>query len=86
MVVNSADEDLLVYIGDGISDRCPVRYADVIFAKRSLIVYCQKENITYHEFKDFNDVRMRLEVLIAQKRKRQRREAVMARRDVFLRG
>lgn len=86
MLVTSADNDVLVYIGDGISDRCPVRYADVVFARRSLVAYCQKENITYHTFQQFDDVRARLESLANEKRLRQRREAAMARRAVFLQG
>ncbi len=47
LVTLSGDEDMIVYIGDGISDRCPVRYADIVFAKDKLIAYCQEENITY---------------------------------------
>ena len=82
----SADDDIIVYVGDGISDRCPVRYADIVFAKGQLIRYCQAHNVTYHEFRDFDDVRRRLEVILRQKRIRKRREAEMARRDVFAQG
>ena len=86
MITRSADEDVLVYIGDGISDRCPVRYADIVFARRSLIGYCQEQNITYHTFRDFADVRARVEPLLKRKRPAHRREAVMARRDAFRQG
>jgi len=82
----SGDDDIIVYIGDGISDRCPVRYADIVFAKGSLIRYCQDQNVTYHEFRDFTDVMSRLEVLLQRKRIRKRREAEMARREVFSQG
>ena len=82
----SADDDIIVYIGDGFSDRCPVRYADIVFAKRSLITYCQGQNITYHAFQTFDDVRQRLESLVEGKHLRSRREAAMARRDVFKSG
>jgi 2,3-diketo-5-methylthio-1-phosphopentane phosphatase len=82
----SADEDVIVYIGDGISDRCPIRYADIIFAKKGLIAYCQELNITYHEFKNFGDVRERFELILQRKRIKQRREAMMARREVFMQG
>ena len=82
----SGDDDIIVYIGDGISDRCPVRYADIVFAKGRLIRYCQEQNITYHEFRTFVDVRGRLEVILQQKRIRKRREAEMARRDAFAQG
>jgi 2,3-diketo-5-methylthio-1-phosphopentane phosphatase len=82
----SADDDIIVYIGDGISDRCPVRYADIVFAKGSLIRYCQEQNVTYHEFKDFDDVIRRLELILQRKRIKKRREAEMARREVFAQG
>lgn len=82
----SGDDDIIVYIGDGISDRCPVRYADIVFAKGRLIRYCQDQNISYHEFRTFADVRGRLEMILQQKRIRKRREAEMARRDVFAQG
>jgi 2-hydroxy-3-keto-5-methylthiopentenyl-1-phosphate phosphatase len=82
----SGDDDVIVYIGDGTSDRCPVRYADIVFAKGGLIRYCQEQNVTYHEFHDFTDVMNRLEVLLQRKRIRKRREAEMARREVFSQG
>lgn len=80
----SADEDIIVYVGDGLSDRCPVRYADLVFAKESLIPYCQSQNISYFEYRHFHDVQQRLARIIQQKRIKKRREAVMARRDAFL--
>ena len=82
----SSDDDIIVYVGDGFSDRCPVRFADIVFAKRSLIAYCQEQNITHHAFQTFHDVRQRLEALLGGRRVTSRREAVMARRDVFKRG
>lgn len=86
LVTLSGDEDIIVYVGDGISDRCPVRYADIVFAKSGLLVYCQKQNITYHEFRHFGDVHARLESILHQRRIRKRREAEMARRDLFMQG
>ena len=86
MLTRSSDVDVIVYIGDGISDRCPVRYADIVFAKRDLIKYCQQENISYFEFSTFRDVQQRLEQLLSKKRIKKRREAEMARRDVFMQG
>jgi 2,3-diketo-5-methylthio-1-phosphopentane phosphatase len=82
----SGDDDIIVYVGDGISDRCPIRYADIVFAKKSLISYCQQQNISYHEFRHFGDVRSRLEQLLQRKRIKKRREAEMARREVFSQG
>lgn len=86
MLALSAEDDIIVYVGDGISDRCPVRYADIVFAKKGLIKYCQQENISYFEFSNFRDVQGRLELLLTKTRIRKRREAEMARRDVFMQG
>ena len=86
MLNTSADEDVIVYIGDGYSDRCPVRYADFVFAKRQLIKYCQQQNITFFEFHHFGDVQAKLEEILQRKRIRHRQEAAMARREVFVQG
>jgi 2,3-diketo-5-methylthio-1-phosphopentane phosphatase len=86
MLNTSADEDVIVYIGDGYSDRCPVRYADFVFAKRQLIKHCQQQNITFFEFNYFGDVQVKLEEILQRKRIRCRQEAAMARREVFAQG
>ncbi|RPI05496.1 MAG: 2-hydroxy-3-keto-5-methylthiopentenyl-1-phosphate phosphatase [Ignavibacteriae bacterium] len=82
----SADDDIIVYVGDGYSDRCPVKYADIVFAKQQLIGYCQERNITYFEFKHFGDVQAKMEDIVQRKRLRHRQEAAMARREVFMQG
>jgi len=46
----------IVYIGDGWSDRCPSRHADLLFAKGRLLDFCRSEGIPCSEFRDFNDV------------------------------
>ena len=86
MLIQSADEDIIVYIGDGYSDRCPIQFADIVFAKRHLIKYCQRQNITYHEFRHFGDIQKELEQVLQRKRIRHRQEAAMARREVFAQG
>jgi 2,3-diketo-5-methylthio-1-phosphopentane phosphatase len=86
MLNASADEDVIVYVGDGFSDRCPVRYADFVFAKRHLIKYCQQQNITYFPFSHFGDVQKKLNEILDRKRIRHRQEAAMARREVFIQG
>ncbi|HTP13237.1 MAG TPA: MtnX-like HAD-IB family phosphatase [Bacteroidota bacterium] len=86
MITGSGDDDIIVYAGDGVSDRCAVRYADIVFAKKGLVKYCQDQNISYYEFSDFRDIQRRLETLVGKKRLRKRREAEMARRDAFMQG
>jgi len=92
MLSLSADDDIIIYIGEGYSDRCPVRYADLVFAKDDLLKYCQQENISYFEYRSFADVTDRLKVLLANKNTKKnygikkRRQAQLAAREVFLGG
>jgi len=46
----------IIYIGDGYSDRCPVRYADAVFAKNQLLAYCRQEGIPALEYESFSDI------------------------------
>jgi 2,3-diketo-5-methylthio-1-phosphopentane phosphatase len=50
----------VVFIGDGYSDACAAHSADVLFAKKDLKQYCQKQSIAFHEFGDFFDVARKL--------------------------
>ena len=50
------ENDLIIYIGDGISDYCPVEYCDVIFAKGKLSKYCNQNNIPHYNFNNFFDI------------------------------
>ncbi len=86
VVTQSGDDDVVIYVGDGRSDRCAVGYADIVFARGSLISYCQEKNITYHTFRDFSEVLQRLNGLGETRGLKQRREAAMARRAIFQRG
>jgi 2,3-diketo-5-methylthio-1-phosphopentane phosphatase len=92
MLTISAEEDILVYIGEGYSDRCPARFADIIFAKDELLLYCQQENISYYEYKTFADVQNRLQSLIEKKSSQKRphlhkrRQAELARREIYMGG
>jgi 2-hydroxy-3-keto-5-methylthiopentenyl-1-phosphate phosphatase len=45
-----------VLIGDGRSDQCIARRADYVFAKGSLIRFCETEQIPYIPFESFSDV------------------------------
>jgi 2-hydroxy-3-keto-5-methylthiopentenyl-1-phosphate phosphatase len=86
----SADDDIIVYIGEGYSDRCPARYADVVFAKDDLLTYCQRENISCYEYTNFSDVVQRMSKLLCdpspKRGLRKRRQATVARCDVYLGG
>jgi 2-hydroxy-3-keto-5-methylthiopentenyl-1-phosphate phosphatase len=88
----SSDEDVIIYIGEGYSDRCPARYADIVFAKDELLRYCQQENISFFEYKSFGDIQRRIMTLLDSPKKqgkngiRKRRQAELARREVYIGG
>ena len=46
----------LLYLGDGYSDMCPARHADVLFAKSHLADFCEREALAYHPFQTFADI------------------------------
>jgi 2-hydroxy-3-keto-5-methylthiopentenyl-1-phosphate phosphatase len=50
----------LVYIGDGISDRCAARTADVVFARADLARDLAIDGVPFVPFEDFVEVRRRL--------------------------
>jgi 2,3-diketo-5-methylthio-1-phosphopentane phosphatase len=55
---------IVIYVGDGFSDRCGVREADHVFAKGDLGQYCQEHGIEYRPFDDFRDVLRKVRRLI----------------------
>jgi 2-hydroxy-3-keto-5-methylthiopentenyl-1-phosphate phosphatase len=46
----------VVYVGDGISDRCAAQVADRVFATRGLARYFDERNLPYEPFDDFHDI------------------------------
>jgi 2,3-diketo-5-methylthio-1-phosphopentane phosphatase len=80
----SGEEDVIVYVGDGYSDRCPVEYADIVFARDELQTYCQQKNISYYLFDSFVDVADRLAELLRRRTVRRRRRAEQRRREAFV--
>ncbi|MGB9773423.1 MAG: MtnX-like HAD-IB family phosphatase [Bacteroidota bacterium] len=86
MLAGSGEDDIIVFIGDGKSDQCAVQYADVIFAKRALAQYCNRERIPFYPFQTLHDVVERLEKILARKRLWKRWRAELNRRSVFQQG
>jgi 2-hydroxy-3-keto-5-methylthiopentenyl-1-phosphate phosphatase len=83
MLTHAGEEDVIAYVGEGFSDQCPVRYADIVFAKDSLQTFCQQQNISYYRYESFADVVARLRELLARKRLRKRHRAELLRRELF---
>ena len=85
MLTSAGEEDILCLVGEGFSDQCPARYADIVFAKDGLQTYCQRENISYFPYATFADVTARLRTLASRPRLRPRRRALEERRAAFAR-
>ena len=83
---NSSDDDITIYIGDGLSDTCPVQYTDFIFAKRSLLKYCEKNRISYYPFNNFYDIIPKIEKLVNKRRIKKRHQAELKRKAVYSLG
>ncbi|NUN68254.1 MAG: MtnX-like HAD-IB family phosphatase [Bacteroidetes bacterium] len=84
LLTRSSEQEVIVYIGDGISDRCPVRHADVVFAKDALVAFCETENITFHRFNDFSDVLKVFRPMVESSKPRKRRTAELLRQSVVM--
>jgi HAD superfamily phosphoserine phosphatase-like hydrolase len=83
---NDYDNEISVFIGDGVSDFCGSNYADIVFAKKRLASYCWKNNITYYEYKNFKDIINKLQKLKEIHKLKQRQNAKVLRRDIFFGG
>lgn len=84
MLTMTGDDDFLAYVGDGYSDRCVARYADVVFAKGDLQRFCQESNISHYLYRSFHDVQDRLGELLDRRTLRKRRSAQLLRNQIFL--
>jgi 2-hydroxy-3-keto-5-methylthiopentenyl-1-phosphate phosphatase len=51
----------VVYVGDGISDRCVAGIADLVFARADLARFLTADGVPFLPFEDFVEVRERLE-------------------------
>jgi len=56
LVANLGKGSIVAYVGDGLSDVCPSKRADVVFAKGSLEKYCKKEKMEHISISGLNDV------------------------------
>lgn len=84
IIENSGEDDYTVFIGDGNSDFDAIQYVDFIFAKDSLLRYCEINRITFFPFRDFDDVTVRLVELSSKKRLKKRHQAELKKREAFM--
>lgn len=84
ILTNSSDDEAIVYIGNGFSDRCAVEYSDVVFAKDDLLKYCELQNISYFPFLTFRDVLKKFVKIYNSGGFKKRHRAEMKRREAYL--
>ncbi len=46
----------VLFVGDGLTDRCIAERADIVFAKDDLAEYCSEVMIPYIRYENFNDI------------------------------
>jgi 2,3-diketo-5-methylthio-1-phosphopentane phosphatase len=46
----------VVYVGDGLSDRCVAQAVDLVFARDGLATYLEERGVDHERFEDFTDV------------------------------
>ncbi|MDZ7270037.1 MAG: MtnX-like HAD-IB family phosphatase [candidate division KSB1 bacterium] len=50
-----ADGEVVIYVGDGLSDRCGAEEADFVLAKGDLLRYCRTKHLPHAPFQTFAD-------------------------------
>lgn len=47
----------VIYIGDSVTDRCPAKVADLVFAKHDMAEYCKAKGIAYVPYDTFGQIK-----------------------------
>jgi len=84
IIENSGEDDYTVFIGDGSSDIDAIQFVDFIFAKDSLLRFCEMNRITFSPFRNFDDVIVKLDELQSKKRLKKRHQAELKRREAYI--
>ncbi|MDI6605800.1 MAG: MtnX-like HAD-IB family phosphatase [Candidatus Omnitrophota bacterium] len=56
LLENSDRDSIIIYIGDGRSDNCPVQYAHIVFAKKELLEFCRNQRLAHIPYKGLEQV------------------------------
>jgi 2,3-diketo-5-methylthio-1-phosphopentane phosphatase len=83
IIDNSSDDDFTIYIGDGNSDKEAAQYCDLIFAKDSLLKFCETNRISFFPYKTFGDVTHTINRLLNKKRLRKSHQALLKRKIAY---
>ncbi|MDR3665503.1 MAG: 2-hydroxy-3-keto-5-methylthiopentenyl-1-phosphate phosphatase, partial [Ignavibacteriaceae bacterium] len=57
---------------------------DLVFAKKSLLKYCEKERITFLPYNTFDDVIAKLSAILMKKHLKKRYQAELKRREIYI--
>ena len=49
-------KEIVIFIGDGTTDKCISEVADIVFAKDDLLDYCRKKGLDCIPWENFNDI------------------------------
>ena len=84
MITKSSDDEIIVYFGNGHSDKCPVRFADIVFAKGSLVKFCEMENITFNRFENFFDATEKFKKIVETTKPKKKKSAELLRKEIIM--
>lgn len=56
LLEKAAKDSTIIYVGDGESDACPAKYAQVVFAKDHLLRHLKESKLDYMAFNNLKDV------------------------------
>ncbi len=78
------NDEIIIYIGDGISDVCVAEHSDIIFAKKKLAAYCNEKRIPHYPFSTFFDVLRIMQKLLAERNRiKHRHQAQLLRKKSY---
>lgn len=83
ILVNSAPDDIIVFIGDGYSDFCAAEHSDIVFAKKFLAAYCNEHRIPHYPWSNFFDVLRLMRDADKKNKYRRRHQAFLKRKKAF---
>lgn len=63
-----ANHDLVVFVGDGYTDRCVGQRADILFAKDNLEKLCKENGWSYYPYNTFHDIITTLDSILGGSR------------------
>lgn len=56
LFANAGKDSMTIYVGDGLSDICPSKNVDLVFAKEDLLRYCRQNKLPHIPYKELKDV------------------------------